>query len=107
MKGRRALRIHESNQNRGRGPLLHDDIGFVGAGHARDGKNSCSFQGSLSEKPDRIDSDPERTTITRCGSPRYTTIRPFLVFLHAFHAAISITYWFAIAIAIDPVRLFR
>ena len=33
----------------------------------------------------------------------------FLFFLYAFHAVISIRYWFAIAIAIaiDPIRLFR
>nr|VFK15432.1 MAG: hypothetical protein BECKFM1743B_GA0114221_103701 [Candidatus Kentron sp. FM] len=31
----------------------------------------------------------------------------FLFFLYAFHAAISIRYWFAIAIAIDLIGLFR
>nr|VFJ69693.1 MAG: hypothetical protein BECKFM1743A_GA0114220_105183 [Candidatus Kentron sp. FM]VFK17805.1 MAG: hypothetical protein BECKFM1743B_GA0114221_105033 [Candidatus Kentron sp. FM] len=31
----------------------------------------------------------------------------FLFFVHVFHAAISLTYWFAIDIAIDLIRLFR
>ncbi|VFN03732.1 MAG: hypothetical protein BECKG1743E_GA0114224_106491, partial [Candidatus Kentron sp. G] len=42
---------------------------------------------------------------TRCGSPRYTTIRRFLVFCARFSCNHFIRYWFAIAI--DLVRLFR
>nr|VFJ46359.1 MAG: hypothetical protein BECKFM1743A_GA0114220_100362 [Candidatus Kentron sp. FM] len=47
-----------------------------------------------------IDSEPWKEHESVCGSPRYTTIRRFLVFFARFSCSHFIRYWFAIDIAI-------